>query len=600
MSGSGLLLSIAKDALSAQQYGINVTAQNIANVDTPGYTKQTAVFTAKTPVTYGGIVFGVGVTIDEIIQHRDSYLEGRLRDQKTILSGLEEEEACLSFLEGIFNENSDHSLGAQFIDFWNVWHDLSNNPSGELERTMVYETGSLLADNFQSLDESLLRVERDINLSIGAGVDQINRLTSKLASFNQEILNLEATGSANDLKDQRNMILDELSSYIDIKCYQDDNGNLTVLTNGGYTLVDKNNTFLLYSEDKDVMWEGSGDSKVAITDSIRGGKIGSWLDMRDEIIAKYRKDLGELAKSLIWEVNQIHTQGTGKDAFSEVQGKYKIDKPGEAINPPGEAIYPPNEYDMSSGLYFQDSVSDGNFKLWVYDSNGDVVNLGGTEDELVINIDADSTTADDIVEYINTHSGGTINAEITSEGYFSISASNDDYTFAFSEDTSNILAALGINTFFSGTDAGNIEVNSTLFSNKELIAAGRVDSEGNIAAGDNSNAFAIANLQYEGVSVKSSSYERGKDSAYIDTTTTLENYSHSLVGLVGIHSKSVQGQRESNEIIVNQLTEIRNSVSSVSLDEEMTNLIKYQHAYAAAAKLITTADEMLKTLLAIK
>jgi flagellar hook-associated protein 1 FlgK len=585
MSGPGLLLSIAKDALSAQQYGINVTAQNIANIDTPGYTKQTPVFKAKTPAPYGGVILGRGVTIDEIIQHRDSYLEGRLRDQKSILSGLKEEEACMSFLEGIFNENSDHSLGAQFIDFWNVWHDLSNNPSGELERTMVYETGSLLADNFRGLDESLLRVERDINLSIGEGVDQVNRLTSKLALFNHEILNLEATGSANDLKDQRNMVLEELSGYIDIKCYQDDNGNFTVLTNGGYTLVDKNNTFLLYVEGKDVMWEGSGDSKVAITDSIRGGKIGSWLDMRDEIIAKYRADLGELAKSLILEVNKIHAQGAGKDAFSEVQGKYKIDDPNVAIN--------------NSGLYFQDSISDGSFKFWVYDSDGDVVNLNGAEDELVIDIDADSTSADDIVGEINDVTN--INAEITDDGYFSISASNG-YTFAFSNDTTSALAALGINTFFSGTNAGNIEVNSTLFYNKELIAAGRVDSEGNIAAGDNSNAFAIATLQYEGVSVKSWSYERGDDQspAYSDTNTTLESYSHSLIGSIGIHSKSIQGQRENNEIIVNQLTEIRDSVSSVSLDEEMTNLIKYQHAYAAAAKLITTADEMLKILLAIK
>jgi flagellar hook-associated protein 1 FlgK len=381
------------------------------------------------------------------------------------------------------------------------------------------------------------------------------------------------------------MVLEELSGYIDIKCYQDDNGNFTVLTNGGYTLVDKNNTFLLYVEGKDVMWEGSGDSKVAITDSIRGGKIGSWLDMRDEIIAKYRADLGELAKSLILEVNKIHAQGAGKDAFSEVQGKYKIDDPNVAIN--------------NSGLYFQDSISDGSFKFWVYDSDGDVVNLNGAEDELVIDIDADSTSADDIVGEINDVTN--INAEITDDGYFSISASNG-YTFAFSNDTTSALAALGINTFFSGTNAGNIEVNSTLFYNKELIAAGRVDSEGNIAAGDNSNAFAIATLQYEGVSVKSWSYERGDDQspAYSDTNTTLESYSHSLIGSIGIHSKSIQGQRENNEIIVNQLTEIRDSVSSVSLDEEMTNLIKYQHAYAAAAKLITTADEMLKILLAIK
>jgi len=273
MSNSGLLLSIAKDALLAQQYGINVTAQNIANADTPGYTKQTPVFTSRTPISYNGLTFGSGVTIEEIIQARDSYLEERLRDQGTNLSGLEEKEKYVMFLEEIFNEDSEYSLSAQLNDFWNAWQDLSNNPSGELERTMVYETSSLLADNFTYLKENLHRVESHLNLSIEEGVHQVNQLITQLASLNSEIINLEATSPANDLKDQRNVVLEKLSSYFDIKCYEASDGNLSVLTKGGHILVDKANTSSILFEDGDIKLD-SGD---IITTQYVGEKLEAGL-----------------------------------------------------------------------------------------------------------------------------------------------------------------------------------------------------------------------------------------------------------------------------------------------------------------------------------
>jgi flagellar hook-associated protein 1 len=566
MSNSGLLLSIAKDALLAQQYGINVTAQNIANADTPGYTKQTPVFTSRTPISYNGLTFGSGVTIEEIIQARDSYLEERLRDQGTNLSGLEEKEKYVMFLEEIFNEDSEYSLSAQLNDFWNAWQDLSNNPSGELERTMVYETSSLLADNFTYLKENLHRVESHLNLSIEEGVHQVNQLITQLASLNSEIINLEATSPANDLKDQRNVILEELSSYLDIKCYEASDGNLSVLTKGGHVLVDKGNTSSILFEDGDIKWDSGDTTKAVITSSINGGKIGAWLQLRDENIATYKDNLDELAESLIFEVNKIHANGAGKDTFTgEVQGTYEINDSSSGVN--------------SSGLNFQDNIIDGSFKIWVYDEDGNVA------DTTTISIDADVTKIDDIVSDISGLAN--INAEVTSDGYLKISASAG-CTFAFSDETSNILAALGINTFFSGTSADNIAVNPNLAENKAYIAAARVDPiDGSIAAGDNSNACAIADLQYEEIS-------------FSETSTTFEHYCHSLVGLIGIHSKNIQDQRGSSEIVVSQLTEMRDNSSSVSLDEEMTNLIKFQHAYAAAAKLITTADEMLEALLAVR
>jgi flagellar hook-associated protein 1 FlgK len=144
-------------------------------------------------------------------------------------------------------------------------------------------------------------------------------------------------------------------------------------------------------------------------------------------------------------------------------------------------------------------------------------------------------------------------------------------------------------------------VNSVISADTDLIAAAQVDATGAFATGDNSNALDIANLQYQGVTVQRWTYERGSTPTSQDiTNTTLEAYLHALVGSIGIESRSTQNEKEYNEVIYNKLNETRDNISAVSLDEEMTNLIKYQHAYTAAAKLITVADEMFVTVLQTK
>jgi len=176
-----------------------------------------------------------------------------------------------------------------------------------------------------------------------------------------------------------------------------------------------------------------------------------------------------------------------------------------------------------------------------------------------------------------------------------------NYRFAFGDDTSGVLAGLGINSFFSGSDASGMGVDPLLGSTKEFIAAARIDpATGAFSDGDNANALALANLQYQDVTVKQWSYSRGRTPTSQDASATLENHLQSFVGSIGIESQSVQRAREYNEIIVNELHQTRDSISGVSLDEELTNLIEYQHAYAAAAKLITTADEMLQVLMDLR
>jgi flagellar hook-associated protein 1 FlgK len=192
----------------------------------------------------------------------------------------------------------------------------------------------------------------------------------------------------------------------------------------------------------------------------------------------------------------------------------------------------------------------------------------------------------------------------------SLSASGDQielssdalHTFGFSEDSTHLLAALGINTFFTGSQATGMDVTPLLRSNPGLIAAGRIDATtGKTAPGDGTNALAMADLQSLGVSMRRWSFERGTAPTSVAVSPIpLESYLQALVSSIGLQSQSVQRAKEYHELLVNQLQATRDSISAVSLDEEMTEMIKYQHAYAAAAKLISTADEMLSALIEAK
>ncbi|MFO7783496.1 MAG: flagellar hook-associated protein FlgK [Thermodesulfobacteriota bacterium] len=580
MAGIGLVLNTAKDGLLTQQYAMNVVGHNIANVSTDGFSKQTAVIGARTPCPYGGFIFGRGAELQEIKREMDTFVETSLRNSTSGYSSLTEKEIYLSVLEGVFNENSGRSINSQFDAFWNAWHDLSNNPSGSAERAVLIESGALLSQSFQDIQNDLDRFDLELNLSMDAGAQQINQITSQIAGLNKQIISMEITGNANDLRDRRDTLIRSLSEYLDVNVFEEGEGHLTVTTGRGYTLVSKTDSYDLSFESGRVRWQGSSGS-VDITDTIKGGKMGGWLEVRDEIIPKYKDELHELAGAVIWEVNNIHSRGVGLKGMSSVTGTY-------AVSDTNAALVENDTTEETSGLAFRDRISEGEFKIRVYNSSGELV-----EPPAEITID-ETTTLNDLVSTIDTEAHLTASV---SDGKLTLTAdSGSGYTFAFSDDTSGVLAALGINTFFKGADAQDITMNDALVKDRDLIAAGRVYDDGLFYAGDNSNARSLAALKDEKVTLNRYTYDGDSTSG----EDTFQGYYTYLVGSVGIKSASVRREQEYAEVVVNQLTEKRDNTSAVSLDEEMTNLIKYQHAYAAAAKLVSTADEMLQTLLATR
>lgn len=210
MSGIGLVLSIAKDALSAQKYGMNVTAHNIANVNTEGYSRQHAVFEAKEPAPYGGVLLGRGVDTTEVLRASDQFIENRLMQQKSTMFSSKEMENYMQILEGLFSEDSEISISAMLTDLWNSWHDIANNPSGAPERIALYEHSILLSEQFNNLDADLRQLETDLTNALRSGIGEINEITAEIVQINGEIARMEGDKTANDLRDTRNMLVSEL------------------------------------------------------------------------------------------------------------------------------------------------------------------------------------------------------------------------------------------------------------------------------------------------------------------------------------------------------------------------------------------------------
>ncbi|OGR20680.1 MAG: flagellar hook-associated protein FlgK [Desulfobacula sp. RIFOXYA12_FULL_46_16] len=329
MSGISSTLSIAKTAIAAQQYGLAITGHNIANVNNSDYSLQNADQLNRTPALYAGFLFGTGVDTAQIRQSVDSLLENRLTDEKSTQAAFEEANSYMKVLEGYFDENSDASITSIMAEFWNSWHDLSNNPLGSSERVAVYEKGSNYADRLNKADADLSQLTVDLNNEITAALDQVNSISSQIAALNRQITGLEANRSANDLRDMRTALLNQLGTLINVDTFEQTNGSIVVNVANGSTLVNGVDHYELSMDGERVMWQGSYGTDLDITDKISGGKLAGWLDVRDEIIPKFSNELDVQAREMIWAMNYQHSQGAGLDYFTgAVTGDYEADQSG--------------------------------------------------------------------------------------------------------------------------------------------------------------------------------------------------------------------------------------------------------------------------------
>ena len=314
------MFNVASTALLTQQKALDVTANNIANVNTEGYSRQRVTMEQNEPVYYLGGTLGTGVQANQyILRVYDQFINTQLAESESKSGQYEAELDVLEKAELMFDETTGYGLNDAMSQFFNSWQELSNNPSGYTERAALISDTDNLTNIFGQLYTGLADVQSDCDISIESAVKEINSLSSQIAELNLKIAEVEAGGhSANEFKDNRDLALKELSTLIDVTSFEDGDGFLTITTANGNTLVDRTNSWELTTHEnadtfQDVFWVSATGTEVNITDDITSGKLKGWLQARDETVVGYKDKLNELASAIINEVNTLHSGGTTLD-----------------------------------------------------------------------------------------------------------------------------------------------------------------------------------------------------------------------------------------------------------------------------------------------
>lgn len=482
-------LELGKRGLMVGQASIATTGHNIANANTKGYSRQ-QVNTTTSPsldVWTSGVVkpgqLGSGVTLDSITRVRDRFLDQQFRDQSGTLGEFSVKQEALSRLETIINEPSETGLRSSMDQLWGAWQDLANAPDSLSARSVLKERAQEFVSTAQSMDRSMTNMQTDLNQQLTSKTNEVNGYLNQIAELNTSILR---TGKqANDLLDQRDVLVENLSKLVPIKVDEQKNGvyNIT-LRSDGTSLV----------EGIDVK------SQVGAQSVVDGGELSGLVQSID-MVSNYQSKLTDIVKGLVY-------------------GEMTVQVPGGSNMANGETAPSGQPYEVT-----------------VKGMNG-LHQLGWSMSE-----DANG----------NVRPGAEL--FIGDEANFSIAS---------------------------------LQFNPEMKDNVKLIAASlrseTVNGQRKVISGNSDLAQLLGNLRSTDITINGNSQR-------------LNESLQSMVSGLGAESQSVNRSMANYEAALQATEGRRQSVTGVSLDEEMANLIKYQHSYSAAARMISTTDQMLDTII---
>lgn len=556
-------LNIGRNAIAVQQASIQVTSNNIANAGNPDYNRQTAGISPNNDQQYRqGLFLGTGVNLTSVNRQIDNALLARLRGATSDAAGAETNKQWLTRVESVFGALGTNGLSSQMSKFFNGWSQLAGNPQDAGLRQIVLTNGTSLSRNVTDVRKQLTGLRSEVDNRITAAAGTADDLAKQVADLNSRITVAEggSSGQANALRDQRDGLIRKLSELMDVSTTVDGAsvnvfvGSQPLVLGTTSRGVAVKQTIGAAGAETQLVFKEDGTTVIPV----QGGELGGLTASRATIVETTAK-LDTLAKSLIFELNKVHSSGQGLKGITSVS----------STNPVQDATARLDS--AAAGLPFP--VQNGSFVVTVTEKS-----TGLTTSKL-IRVDlspgaSPPTSLNDLASQLN----GTGIVASVAGGQLTIGAASPDVTLSFADDTSGVLAAVGINTFFSGTDASNIAVNSYVLADPARVSAAKTGS-----IGDNQTARAIAALDTAGLgSLKGLTLRQGYDTLVSNLAATTSA------------SKTVS---EGTQVVLQTLDAQRESLSGVSLDEESINLIKQQRAFEGAARIISTVDEMLQTVL---
>lgn len=554
-------LNIGVRSLLTQQSGIATAGHNIANIETEGYSRQ-EVQTESAAVQPDGTGGGVKRGIPRRVF--DRFTSRKIIQEESNSAIYDAREQFLNKIEIVFNEMDDAGLHRSLNEFWDSWSFLANEPESNVARERLVTRSDALTHRFRAMNSELRGLRTEANSRVAGVVAQVNTIVSQIADLNRQITSYELTDrTANDTRDQRQLLLENLAKLVDVQWLEGERGDMKVsVGRTGWTLVNGRHAGelrpTLHGGETgmyNVKGIGEHQYKVDLTDEFRGGELKEVLDIRDKTIVSYMQQLDDLAFELAQKVNKIHSGGTGLSSGMErAQSAY-------GLNPDAQ----------SQPLPF---LKDGIFQFHLLDDNEEF--LATYEVEL----EAGRDTVHTIVERINE----TVNDPL----YFQASVEDDGSVvfqsgggkqFIFGDDSSDFGVVMGFNNFFETLKgAEDIHLAKRLLADPNNISTGK-----DLVPGDNQVALEIAKLQTK--------------PTMQEDTMTFDEYYNGILADVGLRLQRNQVEKEHQDNLLGQFKDIRDSVSSVNMDEEVADLVQYQKAYEASAKFVSTVDEMMETVI---
>jgi flagellar hook-associated protein 1 FlgK len=554
-------LDIARSGLLTAQVQMDVAGHNVANVNKEGFSRQRVSLATRTPVSMPYGQLGRGVGIDNIVRMRDTLLDKAFRTQVPGLGFSEAQRQYFSRIEDLFLEPGPNGFNERINLFFDAMNDLANGVEKIPVRQSVLAEAQSLASGLNEVGAKLYSLRSEVNEEIRDFVPAVNSLSERIASINVQIRDAELTGrEANDLRDDRDLLMDSLSRMVDISYRERADGQVDVLV-GGDQIVFGDQIRELVAVPNAALDPNRQDLvEVRFADNNRlfhvtDGELQGLFEMRDTVLAGVDDRMNNLARALIEEINAIHAVGSGtQDYSSVVRGSNAVTAPTLALS--------------AAGLPF--AVSNGTLELVSYDASGNA-----TTSSIAIGA---GTTLNSLAAALTAT--GSVTASVTAENRLQIVPAANT-TFRFSDDTSGALTALGVNGLFTGHDARTIGINQDIVDNPALLASGYTTDP--TETGDNRAALAMAAV---------------RDALVLSgDTASINDYYESTIVNVGIASRSNSDALEVEQAFVQDFDRRRQEVSGVSIDEEVTFILQYQRAFEASARIVSVVDRMLDTLM---
>ncbi|MGZ8546581.1 MAG: flagellar hook-associated protein FlgK [Sulfuricurvum sp.] len=605
-------LHIGYSGLNAAQIGIDTTGHNIANAETEGYSRQRVVTSEALPVSISPGQRGNGTHITEITRIFDAFVYSRYTATAKNKEYSDTMKKNLEELSTYFPDIDNVGIKEDLKNYFDSWQSLASNPDNSAVKVALAQQAQTLTQHINQTRAQIVSLQSSLDDQIKINIDEVNRLGGEIAELNKSINLAESDGvsNANDLRDQRSVLEMSLVKLIGANVYTDqiqsntpvdsniaiENGNYTVQV-GGFNIVDGSSFHPIGVDDSnnagqfnDIYYERQDGVRFPLADKITGGKIGALIELRgstinangafeDGFLQETITSLDAFTKGLVESTNNLYAQS----ATNTMQSN-------------------PLSFDNQQSLLSTgENFKAGSFDILAYDIDGNEVarrsvtideatfisgSAGGIVEQINAGVDdnKDNNALNDIDDILDA-------SFVTSGNIFSInlkdSYKNAGYTFAIEDKGTNFSGVTGISRFFDGDSGSTVALAAPLIEDPSQIRAHKSP-----VAGDSQTALDMVQLQFSSV------YFKESDSKI--STDTIYGFYDTMVTRVGARTNSVISTNASITAQFNAIQQEHNSISKVSIDEEMANLIRYQTSYGAAAKVITTIDQMMTTLLGIK